>query len=245
VTADAAPPPAPRPPEAEPARSPSGSTIAYLFADRFVPTESAGKTGMRAFGTGQVVVTAELAGGLVAIGLWQLRERGAVTLDAYSGKKLGLIKVSGVRVRLSAGAGDVVRTAGGVEQRLLEHLGKSRKARDGGETAWDIANIVCMDGKEPRNAVIGRAIDEAVALGYLDRVKGEVGVIGRLAGRGSAKLEPVDDRLATLAPAALKLAAQWRSFREREADLAKLLRSTTFEGIESRARRRDGSSADD
>jgi hypothetical protein len=236
VTADAVSPQAPRPPEGQPAATLSGSTIAYLFADLFVPAEKAGKTGMRAFGTGQVVVTGELAGGLVAIGLWQLRERGLVTLEAYSGKKLRFISVSGVRVRLAEGAAAAGSGVGGVEASLLEHLNRSKKARNGGETAWDIANILCI-GKDARGAIIGLAIDEAVTLGYLDRVKQEVGVIGRLSGKAGAKLEPVGDRIASLKPAADRLALAWRDFRQGgEADLAKLLRSTTFEGIESRVR---------
>ena len=83
---------------------PSPTTIAYLFADRFVLSAQAGETGMKAFGTGAVVVTAELSAGLVAIGLWQLREMGAVKLEEYHAKKLGLVSTSGVRVMPGATA---------------------------------------------------------------------------------------------------------------------------------------------
>ena len=217
-------------------RPPSPSTVAYLFADRFVPSEKPGKTGMSAFGTGAVVVTSELAGGLVAIALWQLRQMGAVSLEPYSAKRLGFINTSGVRARL-IGSADV---AGGVEKNVLAFLQRSKKAPDRGETAWDIANILCIEGRDPRMTVIGMAIEEDIALGYLHRERTEAGVIGRLAGKPSSKLQPHAEQIATLAPAAERLAIAWRDFRQGdEAEMAKLLRSTTYDGIEARVRRRD------
>lgn len=215
-------------------RPPSPSTVAYLFADRFVPSEKPGKTGMSAFGTGAVVVTSELAGGLVAIALWQLRQMGAVSLEAYSAKRLGFINTSGVRVRLT-GTADV---SGGVEKTVLNFLQRSKKAGERGETAWDLANIICIEGRDPRMTVIGMAIDEAIALGYLHREKTEAGVIGRLAGKPSSKLHANAEQVATLAPAAERLAIAWRDFRQgEEAEMVKLLRSTTYDGIEARVRR--------
>jgi len=208
-----------------------GSTLAYLFANRFVPTEAVGRSGMKAFGTGAVVVTKELSAGLVAIALWQLREQGAVTLEAYSEKKLGFIPVSGVRVRFVAAV-----PARGVEKRVLDHLQGSKRAREGRETAFDVANLICRDGRDPRSTVIGMAIEDAVGLGYLARVKQD-------AGKGTT-LEPQADRIAALAPAAQALAEGWRAFRTDEESLAKLLRSTTFDGIETRARDRSDSGPD-
>lgn len=238
----AAPQPSPAPataPAAGPALSPT--TVAYLFASRFVPLQKPGKSGMKAFGTGEVVVTSELSGGLVAIALWQLRERGAVRLEAYSGRKLGFIPESGVRVKLRDGT----VPAAGVERAVLDHLQRSKKARNGGERAWDVANMICRDGKDPRGTIIRMAIDEAVAAGYLERTGSEAGVIGRLAGKPKTRLEPHADRIATLAPAAETLAVQWRDFRKGpEADMAKLLRSTTFEGIEVQVRSKDDSDWD-
>ncbi len=215
-------------------RPPSPSTVAYLFADRFVPAEKPGRTGSSAFGGGGVVVTSELSAGLVAIGLWQLRQMGAVSLEAFSAKKLGFINDTGVRVRLK-GSADV---SGGVEKALLDLLQKSKKARDGGERAWGIANTLCIEGRDPRSTVIGMAIDDAVALGYLRREKTEAGVIGRLSGKPSSTLQADTERIAALAPAADRLAIAWRDFRKGdEEELAKLLRSTTFDGIEARVRR--------
>ncbi len=228
----AAPAPTPAPAPA-PGGTPSPTTIAYLFATRFVPSEQPGKTGQRAWGTGGVVVTSELAAGLVAIALWQLRERGAVRLEPVTGKKLGFIPDNGVRVVPV----DTSMTSGGVERAVLDHLRRSKRAGEGKERAFDVANMLCRDGGEPRGVIIRMAIDEAVALGYLDRSKSDAGVIGRLAGKPKTKLEPHEDRIATLAPAAETLALAWRDFRENEADLARLLRSTTYEGIEVRARR--------
>jgi len=84
------------------------------------------------------------------------------------------------------------------------------------------------------------AIDEAVALGYLERSRSDAGVIGRLAGKPKTKLEPYPDRIAALKPAADALAIAWRDFRQgSEAELAKMLRSTTYEGIEVRVRSRN------
>jgi len=216
----------------------SGSTLAYLFANRFVPTEGPGRSGMKAFGTGEVVVTKELSAGLVAIALWQLREQGAVTLEAYREKRLGLISVSGVRVRVVGAL-----PARGVEKRVLDHLQSSRRAREGRETAFDVANLICRDGNDPRGTVIRYAIDDAVELGYLDRIKQDAGVAGRLAGK-STTLEPHADRIAALATTAQTLAERWRAFRTDEEPLAKLLRSTTYDGIESRVRDRSDSGPD-
>lgn len=210
------------------ADSPTGvlspSSIAYLFADRFVLKEQPGKSGMKAFGTGQVVVTRELSAGLVAIALWQLREQGAVTLEPYHAKRLGFISTQGVNVRFV----NPVEAGGGVEKRVLDHLQRSKRAREGRETAFDVANLICRDGKDPRGTVIALAINDAVAAGYLERVP-------QPSGKGTT-LQPHADRVATLAPAADALAAAWRDFRQGEEELAKLLRSTTFDGIEVRAR---------
>jgi len=211
----------------------SPSTVAYLFADRFVLTAQPGKTGMKAFGTGAVVVTAELSAGLVAISLWQLRERGVVTLEQYQSKKLGFISTSGVRITL-AGDGE----AAGVEKAVLDTLKTWKKARDQGVSAWDVANMVCRDGKDPNATVIHFAIEEAVAAGCLQRAPQEVGAVGRLTGRPQAVLQPVPERLAELKPRADELALQWREFRQgAEAEMVKLLRSTTYDGIQVRAQR--------
>jgi len=211
-----------------------GSTLAYLFADRFVLKEQPGKSGMKAFGTGAVVVTKELSAGLVAIALWQLREQGAVTLEAYSAKKFGLISTSGVRVGL---VGTV--PARGVEKHILDHLQGSKRGREGRETAFDVANLIARGGRDPHGVVIRMAIDDAVELGCLERVQHDVGMVARARGKGST-LEPIADRIAALAPAAQALAEGWREFRTgAEQPLAKLLRSTAYDGIETLARDRD------
>lgn len=211
-----------------------GSTLAYLFADRFVIKEQPGKSGMKAFGSGAVVVTKELAAGLVAIALWQLREQGAVTLEAYSAKKLGFISTKGVRV----GLGTPV-PARGVEKAILDHLQRSKRGREGRETAFDVANMICRDGKDPHGVVIRMAIDDAVELGYLERVHQDVNVVARMQGKGT-KLEPNADRIAALAPAAQTLAEGWKEFRSgAEQEMVKLLRSTSYDGIDAQARNRD------
>lgn len=213
--------------------SPSPSTVAYLFADRFVPTAKPGKTGMKAFATGAVVVTAELSAGLVAIALWQLREMGVVTLEQYQSKKLGFISTSGVRATL-VGDAEVC----GVEKAVLDTIRARRKARDQGVSAWDVANLVCIDGKDPNATVIHFAIEDAVAAGCLQRIAREVSTVRRLTGTPAAVLEPVPDRLAELKPRADELALQWRDFRQgAEAEMVKLLRSTTYDGIQVRAQR--------
>lgn len=213
--------------------SPSPSTVAYLFADRFVLTAQPGKTGMKAFGTGAVVVTAELSAGLVAIALWQLREMGALRLEQYQSKKLGFISTSGVRATL---VGDA--EVSGVEKAVLDTLRTWKKAREQGVSAWDVANMVCRDGKDPNATVIHLAIEDAIAAGCLQRVPTEVSAVGRLTGKPQTVLQPVADRLAELKPRADELALQWREFRQGgEAEMVKLLRSTTYDGIQARAQR--------
>lgn len=213
--------------------TPSPSTVAYLFADRFVLTETPGKTGMKAFGSGAVVRTAELSAGLVAIALWQLREMGAVRLEAYHAKKLGFISTSGARVTLIGDA-----EVSGVEKAVLDAVKSWKKSRDQGVAAWDVANIVCRDGKEPNAAVIHFAIEDAVGGGYLQRVAKEVSTVRRLTGTPATMLEPLPDRIAELKARADELAVQWRDFRQgSEAEMVKLLRSTTYDGIQVRAQR--------
>lgn len=213
---------------------PSPTTLAYLFADRFCLAEKAGRTGQRAWGTGAVVVTKELAAMLPAVALWQLRATGAVTLEQYQGKKLGFIAVHGVRATL---VGDAP-ARGGVDAMVLDYLRRSRKARDKGETAWDIVNILAIGGgKNPWGVFIGSAIDDAVNGGYLHREKSEVGVVGRLAGKPTSTLVPHPERIAPLDEAASDLARRWAEFRKgADEALAKELRSSVYDGIEARDR---------
>ena len=82
--------------------------------------------------------------------------------------------------------------------------------------------------------MIGIAIADAVSQGYLDRVAQP--------GTSTPVLRAQAERVAALQPAADALALQWREFRQGgETDMAKLLRSTTYDGIEVRSRqgRRD------
>jgi hypothetical protein len=217
-------------PLADPTSSISGSTLAYLFADRFVLKEQAGRSGMKAYGTGEVVKIEELAAGLVAIALWRLREQGALSLQSYHAKRLGFISTHGVNVRFLQRV-----EAGGVEKRVLDLLEKSKRAREGRETAFDVANLLCRDGGEARASVIRNAIDDAVRLGYLDRVQQDVGMVAKLRGQGTA-LQPHPERIAALDSAAMELAVQWRDFRQNEEELARLLRSTAYDGIQTRVR---------
>lgn len=213
--------------------TPSPSTLAYLFADRFVLTAQPGKTGMKAFGSGAVVVTGELSAGLVAIAVWQLREMGVVRLEQYQSKKLGFISTSGVRLTLTGDA-----EVSGVEKAVLDTLRSWKKARDAGVSAWDVANMVCRDGKDPHATVIHFAIEDAVAAGCLQRVPQEVSTVGRLTGKPGTVLQGVSDCLAELKPVADDLAVKWRDVRQGpEADMVKLLRSTTFDGIQVRTQR--------
>lgn len=202
----------------------SASTLAYLFADRFGLSPEG-------YVPGQVVVSTELSGGLVAVALWHLRERGAVALEAYSGKKLGFIPDSGVHVRFLSGV-----PAGGLEKKLLDHLQGSKRARDGRESARDLGNRMAMGGKDPRGAVIAVAVEDAVEAGCLEHVKQDAGLVGRLSGKGTA-LEPQGGRVAALAPGASELAEAWSRFGQGdEAALAALLRSTAQAGVAARVR---------
>jgi hypothetical protein len=216
------------------------TTLAYLFADRFSPSEKAGRSGMQAFGTGGVVVTKDLAAILLGIAIWQLREDGAVTLEAYREKKLGFISVHGVRVRLTGSA-----ARSGLDQRVLAYLERSRKARERGESAWDIANMLCRDGKNPWSTIISMAIEDAVAAGYLAREQQDVGVVGRLAGKPKAKLVAVGERIAPLDEAARGLAKRWSEFRTTESELAKELTGTIYDGLSTRDRSERGSDLGD
>jgi hypothetical protein len=217
-------------PSAETTTTASGSTLAYLFADRFVPKLEPGKDGMTAFGTGEVVASGELAASLTAIALWQLREQGAVTLESYHAKKLGFISTSGVRIRFVQSV-----PATGVEKRVLELLEKSKKAREGQQTAYDVANLLCRDGGEARAALIRHAVDDAVQMGYVDRVQQDTGMLGKIRGKGTA-LQPHAERIQALDSAATSLAAKWQDFCQNEEELAGLLRSTAWKGIQMRMR---------
>ncbi|HZS13403.1 MAG TPA: hypothetical protein VFC09_02285 [Candidatus Dormibacteraeota bacterium] len=217
------------------------STVAYLFADRFVLTAKPGTKGMKAFGTGAVVATDELAAGLVAIALWQLREMGAVTLEEYHTKKLGLISTNGVRITLLG-----IPEVGGVEKAVLHTVASWKKSRDAGVSAWDAANMVCRNGRDPNGHVIRFAIDDAVEQGYLERVPQEVSTARRLTGTPSTVLQPVTEKLATLKDAADDLAVRWRDVRQgAESTMVKLLRSTTYDGIQAQARNSRESILDD
>lgn len=202
------------------------SVVVHLYADRFMPAAAAGKGGPIALSSGVVVVREVLASLMVAAGLWSLREQGAVALEVFHEKKMFGTK-SGVRVRLVQEL-----PTSGLEAQLMQSLARNKKARQDGVGVRDLVHAVVPRSPVPYSEVVGVAILQECDEGYVlkEMRPGAPDKRGR-PGKPKPHITPVPDRIATLAPLAEHLVAQWAQFAAAEAELKEMLVAESRAGI--------------
>jgi hypothetical protein len=212
------------------------STIAYLYADQFVPPEQAGKVGQVSWNSGRVVHTQTLAVRLGMAALFGLRAGGSITLTPYAEKKL-LITMRGVRAVV---VGDLPKL-GGVEKAVIEEIADHRKGRAQGVDVNYVFSIIAREGKNPYGVIVRHAMDDAVAHGYLMRESVERGVRDHLRGAAGSKLTPIPDRIAELRPQCEEFVEMWNRVHDDE----RALFDETQRVILAALRARDHSQGDD
>jgi hypothetical protein len=212
----------------------AASSIAYLFADRFIPAQAPGRATTVVQSNGAAVSHVDLARHLPVIALWSLREIGAVDLAEYHEKKLGFIPSNGVRATLRQTV-----ASSGIEGALLAGLTGSGRAQSTGVDVNALVRDLVPVSSNPYTRLLARSIDDAVALGLLRRVGDDVGVVGRLVGKSTSHVEPVAQGIVPLDAAASDLAARFAAFRTGESALYLELLQQSSRGLKARERRDD------
>ena len=211
----------------------AASTVALVFADRFVAVQQPGRTTTPSYASGRAVAHTDLTRHLPVIALWSLRESGALGLAEYRERRLGFIPSSGVRAALHQHI-----PVGGIEGALLAGLAHHRAAEQGVDVHALVRGLIPVSD-DPYAVLLGRAVDDAVAAGLLQLVHNEVGTVGRLLGRATRQVAPVPSGVAPLHAVATDLAGRFVAFRSAEPALYQALVKASDKGIRSRQRSDD------
>ncbi|HJP88895.1 MAG TPA: hypothetical protein VJ850_07680 [Candidatus Limnocylindrales bacterium] len=165
---------------------------------------------------------------LLAMGLWNLRDAGALGIELRKGKSLGFIPKT--ELIISPGNGSTAWS--GVEAELL---GKLRE-----KGARDVSSLVSSwygsrGAGNPDGVALGRIRDAAVAAGLVRTatVEANRGFLGR-AVRGATKQAYVADAaaIAAAAPDLDTIATGWMAFTRSEPELARELVERVDKAIE-------------
>ncbi len=204
----------------------TASSLAFPFAERFVPADRAFTAGTQLPCTGAKMQSKPLADLLVAIALWDLRERGLAGLEMAEHR--GLIRrTQKLSVRR---LGPPLGTAG-IEDGLLAAVTDDPKRNN---AVFDIVwRWLGRDSNEPYKQVIQAVVQALSGAGYYQAVDAERGrVTGAIL--GNTKLDPVCERITGLRPQFEALAERWSAFQRREPELYTQLLKSVSEGISSR-----------
>ncbi len=209
----------------------SPSSLAYLFASRFVVAAKPGSVGMRSFATGVTVNTEVLAVHLPVIALWWLHNSGNISLRPYEGRRSQALRW------VMNGGGSNLRAVllrpepyGGLEGRVLGYLGRTKKRSDSGEDVYSMLTSLLPESKHPYEAVIEVVLKEVTDKGYVTRVSRDPGVGGSLVRRPKWVYESNPERYAPLAARVDELASEWKTFGN---ELYKSLRESSKRAIDS------------
>jgi hypothetical protein len=232
---------------AVPERHPSVGAVVFLFGDLFAARVPAGKRGTRAFASDAVVVTDALVQMMIAVGLVHLKALGSVTIERYRRERLPAVTLKAIRSELGLTVEGVLVTPKGEvpaharSDRLTRELERLHEGCDVRSLVERLAppsvlrDLTQTEQRDPYDAILKWAIDEAVELGLLRRrytfgAKRRRGRITRFGAKW--RLEPDASRIAALRPSAEALAAEWIAFRNDDPSLAADLRRQIAEGIE-------------
>ena len=209
------------------AATPSISAIVFLWADTFAEAVPPGKRGIQSYSTGAVVDTKALAQMMFAVTFAELAVNGAIRLEPYTKKSLGLFTSRGINVHVQG----PIASPGALEQRIAT----SKKANEQGESVGDIVASQVKRSREPNSAVVQGALNEALHFGYLHS-EGAGGLKGLI---GSATITPVTAHIESTRERAAALGAAWVAFRTQNPELATSLRVAISKAIEMRATKDD------
>lgn len=207
---------------------PTSSTLLYLFADRLIPEKKFRTIGVEVPCKNVQVQLEELSGSLFAAAFWSLREQGVVGLEAFRARRMLVIPTTRVRV---SRLGQAERP--GLEGEILKTLDDKRD-----DHVYDlIRRWFGSDSSSPGWDVLQVAVQEAVDLGYIDRVevdKGRGAVTGFFLGKSEIKLEPHCEKISTLEERFNDFASRWQTFQTSEAALYGTLMDQCKKAINSR-----------
>jgi hypothetical protein len=209
----------------------SSSSLAYLFASRFVVAAEPGTRGMRSYATGLTVNTRALAVNLPVLALWSLQNSGHISLRPYEEKRN-----KGVRAVLTHPG-----ESSGIEGRLLDQLARSKTTTGAGDSVAALVSGLIPHTTVPFEAIIELVLIEVVEKGYVIKVPQGRGIADRLKHKSKWTYEPNSQCYPPLLDGATALAREWNSFDD---DLYKSLRDITRGAIEGR-RKRSGADYDD
>ena len=200
------------------AMTPSPSLLCWLCADELVHIDYVFEPGVPAGvpvpGRESQVVASTLAAHLFAAALWDLRERGLLTLA---------ITTEGRAVALAPRVPAPPRPAtGGIDATICTLI--SRSFAPPRDAAAVVAAWFGTERRNPDDAVLSAVAEEAVAAGILRRLTRRTKPDHQFV-LANSSYEPDPARIATLGPALTAFRRRWRRFgREEGALLDALLR---------------------
>ncbi len=204
----------------------STSSLAYLFASRFVVAAEPGTRGMKSFATGVTVNTRALAVNLPVLALWSLRNSGDISLRIDDEKNSKGVRAVLIRQGESSG----------IEGRILEQLARDKKAADGGVDVARLVSGLIPHTALPFEAVIELVLIEVAEKGYVTKVPQGRGMADRLKHKPKWAYEPNQQRYPPLLDSVTALAREWNAFDD---DLYKSLRDVSRVAIEHQRKRVD------
>ncbi|HET7677141.1 MAG TPA: hypothetical protein VFK38_04750 [Candidatus Limnocylindrales bacterium] len=223
--------PGPTTTQATPADSrPSPSSLAFILGDRIAPPDKALSVGYELPCGAAKVQLKPLARLLVAIAVWQLRERGAVALERFERKRL-FIKQQKIGLRRT-GEGFGVP---GLEDALLAQVTSDLQKSSVEDVVF---RLLGQDSHMPEGVILDTIVGFLAQQGYYRDVDAGRGAIsGAILGR--QKRQPDCERMAGLRGSGEQVIAGWSAFQQSEPELAAELVKAAENGISSRQEQRD------
>lgn len=201
----------------------SASSLACLFASRFVPAAAGRSPASPSFGTGTTVDRRALAETLPIIALWALEADRQIAWRPSERRRWALLRARSVHARLAT-AHPVA--FGGLEAALLAELVRRRSGAD----VEELVRRLATHGRRPADAIIECALADVAGAGYLCRRGGSDG------DAGLSRYAPVEHGYAVLALSVDALAKSWRTFIEdpRREPLRRALTGAVRTGLRAR-----------
>jgi hypothetical protein len=205
----------------------STSSLAYLFASRFVVAAEPGTQGMKSFATGVTVNTRALAVNLPVLALWSLRNSGHISLRIDDEKKNSK-DVRAVLIHTGVSSG--------IEGRFLDQLARNKKAADAGASVGGLVSGLIPHTSLPFEAVIELVLVDVAEKGYVTKVAQGRGMADRLRHKAKWTYEANQQRYPPLLDSVTALAPEWNAFDD---ELYKSLRDVSRVAIERQRKRLD------
>lgn len=214
----------------------SAPVLSFLFADRIVPADTMFSAGTVLPCSDAKVQSTALAATLFAVAIWDLRERGRLTVSVEERKRLGFVKTNPVLLRPTAPvpAGGSTDTPPDVATATLQDEILAEVSDPDGIRVKDLVwRWFREDAPSPNAVVINRVKADAVHEGFYEEIDSGHGKVGRFF-LGATELHPRCDVVESHRAEAEALFARWQTFLQTEVDLAARLVKECEKGIGSR-----------